>query len=189
MNEKIIYLIDLISENNDELAFEELYKHYFAGLLSFAHSILKNRESAEEVVLDVFLKLWESRKTIKTIKKLSNYLYVATKHGCISYLRKKNRISFEELQDDFEYTLITPEQAYISKETIVAINQIINMLPPRCKLIFRLVKEEKLSYAEVADLLKISKKTVDAQLCIAYKSLVENLKNRMPEFRTSKKAV
>lgn len=179
------HLIDLISENDDQLAFSELYKYYYPGLLSFAHSILKNKENAEEVILDVFISLWENRKTLQTIKKLPNYLYVATKHGAIRHLRKKNIINFDELQDDFEYTLVSPEQIFITKENITSINSIINTLPPKCRLIFRLVKEERLSYEEVATLLELSKKTVEAQLYIAYKRLIQEIKRTLPEYKNN----
>lgn len=185
MQNRIEHLIHLISENDDQLAFNELYKHYLPGLLSFAHSILKNRESAEEVILDVFFKLWENRKTLKTIKKLSNYLYVATKHASISALRRKNIIGFNELRDDYHFTIESPEKIFITKENIDVINSAICSLPEKCRLIFRLVKEERLSYDEVADLLGVSKKTVESQLYIAYKRLVAQIKNSLPEYKAN----
>lgn len=182
---KIDYLVELISENDDQLAFNELYQHFFPGLFSFASSVLKSRENAEEIILDVFLRLWENRKTIKTIKKLSNYLYVATKHAAISFLRKKNIISYGEIGDHSIYTFVSPEQQYITKQTIGTINRLINELPPKCKLVFRLIKEEKLSYEEVANLLGISKKTVEAQIYTANKKLIEGVKDALPEIHTS----
>lgn len=181
---KIDYLVELISENDDQLAFNELYQHFLPGLFSFASSILKNKENAEEIILDVFLRLWENRKTIKTIKKLSNYLYVATKHAAISFLRKKSIISYGEIEDNSIYTFVSPEQQYITKETISTINGLINELPPKCKLIFRLIKEEKLSYEEAANLLGISKKTVEAQMYTANKKLVEGFKTALPEIQS-----
>ncbi|MFV0605322.1 MAG: RNA polymerase sigma-70 factor [Niabella sp.] len=175
------HLIDLIAEKDDQLAFNKLYEHFFPGLFSFAFSILKNRENAEEIILDVFLRLWENRKTMKTIKKLSNYLYVATKHACISFLRKKNIISYGIVEENALYTIVSPEQKIISKQTIDVFNRLINALPAKCKLIFRLIKEEKLSYEEVAHLLGISKKTVEAQMYIANKKLISGFKQALPE--------
>lgn len=184
---KIEKLIHLIAENEDQLAFNELYKYYFPGLFSFAHSILKNKENSEEVILDIFLKLWESRKTISKIQNISAYLYTAVKYASISFLRKQKIVHWDELRDDMLYSFVSPESGLISKENIAALTTAVNGLPPRCRLIFRLIKEENFRYEEVSQLLNISIKTVEAQMYIATKKLLTALQNSMPEFIHLKK--
>lgn len=180
---KIDHLITIVAENDDQLAFNDLYRHYYPGLLSFANGILKNRQNAEEVILDVFLKLWENRKMLLTIKNLSNYLYVAVRHSCISSLRKQKVMYSQDYEDDFQYTYHSPELHLISKENLLIINSAIQSLPERCRLIFRLVKEERLKYDEVAKLLNLSIKTVEAQLSIANKKLAATLLPLLPEYQ------
>lgn len=173
MKTKIEHFVTLVSENDDQLAFSKLYQYYFPGLFSFASGFLKDNQHSEEVVLDVFLNLWQNRKTLPAVSNLSVYLYVSVKHGCISFLRKQKIIHYGEMGDQFIYTFDTPEENAISKENINAINEAIASLPSRCRLIFRLIKEERLKYHEVAELLDISVKTVETQMSIANKKLIK----------------
>jgi len=184
MEQNIKELTRLISEQDDQLAFGKLYRHYFSGLFSFVNSIVKDQQQAEEIVLEVFTKLWENRKAITEIKNLPSYLYTACKYASISFLRKQKHLEFDEITESASWSFFTPESQLISKENLHLINNAINNLPAKCCLIFRLVKEEKLMYAEVAELLDISVKTVEAQVYIATKKLVEALKTPFPGINT-----
>lgn len=171
--ERTAQLVTAVMED-DELAFKELFDYYFPGLYSFSNSMLANAPLAEEVVADVFIKLWENRKMLHSIKNLSAYLYTATRHASLNYIRlhkPKHHISVDELENNFSYGFETPETTAISKENLARITTVINQLPPRCKLIFHLVKEEKLRYREIAQMLNISQKTVEAQMAIAMKRI------------------
>lgn len=179
---RLSYLSNAIAENSDEFAFDELFRHYYSGLLSFAQSIVKINAPAEEIVQDVFVKLWDNRRMLPTIGNLSHYLYVATKHGCFNYLKSRQNVSFEEIGDAFSYSLHTPETQMESNENMDKILTIINSLPPRCRLIFRLIKEEGMKYSEVAQLLNISERTVNAQMTTAFTKIVAELEKALPEF-------
>ena len=175
LSEKLTKASVAVAENDDQTAFQELFRHFFPGMLSFAVSYMKNRMMAEEVVEDVFVKLWENRKTLPAIRNLSYYLYVATKHAALNAL-KQNRLhnSTFNIDDLDEETLRfnrTPEDLMITEQALRDIEDIINRLPGRCRLIFRLVKEEGLRYREVAELLNISVKTVENQMTIALQKL------------------
>lgn len=175
------YLLLIIAENDDQAAFDELFTFYFPGLVSFASNILKDRQLAEEVVEDVFVKLWLNRKTMVSIKSPSHYIYTAVKYASITALKKRNTIFYEDYSDDMELTYSSPESVYISNENTNSINQAINQLPPKCRLIFRLIKEEGLKYEEVAQLLQLSVKTVESQMTIAIKKLTTTLQAMLPE--------
>jgi RNA polymerase sigma factor (sigma-70 family) len=130
-------------------------------------------------VEDVFIKLWKNKNTISAIKNLKLYLYISVKNSCINHLVKLKKInikSIDELKIDFESITASAEESIISKESIKFINAEINKLPNKCKAIFILVKEEELKYSEVATLLNISVKTVEAQMSIAFKKLAAALK-------------
>lgn len=174
------YLLYQIAENNDQTAFNELFKKYFNALVSFSSSILKDQFLAEEVVEDVFIKLWHNRRTLVAIKNFSHYIYTATKYSSINAIKNKSAIFIEDIEDVFTLTYRSPENALISNENIIEINNAINSLPPKCRLIFRLIKEEGLKYAEVAQLLQISVKTVESQMTIAMKRLSNLLKTMLP---------
>ncbi|MBX2925515.1 MAG: RNA polymerase sigma-70 factor [Chitinophagaceae bacterium] len=186
-NNRLPYLIHAIAENGDEQAFDELFRIYYPALLSYTYSILKDRQDAEEICLDVLFKLWQNRKVLSTIKNLSHYLYIAVKHAAISYMRTKGyqamqkKIGLEEAGESFVYELGNHELRMINKETLERINAAINTLPSRCRLIFRLIKEDGLKYAEVAQLLEISVKTVENQMTIAMKKLTAVIMETMKD--------
>ena len=175
------YLSAKIAEENNTFAFNELFRYYFPGLLSFANSIIKNRQVSEEIVEDVFIKLWENRSMLPTITNLSHYLYTATRHSSINYIKSKKNIHFEDLGDEYTYSIQTHESQMIGDENAKIILDIINNLPPRCRLILRLVKDEGMSYQEVAQLLNLSVRTINTQMTIALSRIISSLQKALPE--------
>ena len=176
-------LCQQIAQFDDEAAFGELFKLYYPRLLLFAETILKSRESAEEAVEDVFLKLWENRKVLPAINNINYYLLVAAKHKALNYLEKMERqaiISLDDVEVAFGDIPVDPENTLISLENVRIIQTIINELPPRCKLMFRLVKEDGLKYREAADLLNVSVKTVETQISLALSKIGAALETRLP---------
>jgi RNA polymerase sigma-70 factor (family 1) len=166
-------------ENQDDSFFKAIYLDFYPGLIVFANGYLKDIALAEDTVEDVFIKLWKNKNTISAIKNLKLYLYISVKNSCINHLVKLKKInikSIDELKIDFESITASAEESIISKESIKFINAEINKLPNKCKAIFILVKEEELKYSEVATLLNISVKTVEAQMSIAFKKLAAALK-------------
>lgn len=179
----LITLCLQVAEKDDELAFGEIFKLYYPKLVVFAEAICKNKASAEEVVDNVFLKLWENRKTLPAINNLNYYLLVATKHKALDYLekiKKQASVSLDHIEVEFGAIHINPENTLISAETVRIIHGIIDGLPQRCKLIFRLVKEDGLKYREVAELLNISIKTVETQMSLALSKIGTALQNSLP---------
>jgi RNA polymerase sigma-70 factor (family 1) len=166
-------------ENQDDSFFKAIYLDFYPGLIVFANGYLKDIALAEDTVEDVFIKLWKNKNTISAIKNLKLYLYISVKNSCINHLVKLKKInikSIDELKIDFESITASAEESIISKESIKFINAEINKLPNKCKAIFILVKEEELKYSEVATLLNLSVKTVEAQMSIAFKKLAAALK-------------
>lgn len=172
-----------IAESDDDSAFGTLFKEYYPRLLSFAEAILKSREPAEEAVEDVFLKLWENRKVLPAINNLNYYLLVSVKHRALDYLDKIKKhavLSLDEVTFEIGKIEVNPETTLISAESVRMIRSVINELPPRCRLIFHLVKEEGLKYRETAELLNISVKTVETQMSLALSKIGEALQTRLP---------
>lgn len=171
-------LILRIQTEDDQQAFRKLYQLLFIKLYQFALSYLKKKESAEEVVNDVFLRLWEKRHTLSDIKNINVYLYVAVKNASLNHLRQSRRsapLTLDDLEMKHIRLRINPEVGLVTKELRLKVQEAIEKLPTRCKLIFKLVKEDGLSYKEVASILDISVKTVDTQLYLALKKLSVSL--------------
>ena len=169
---------------NDETALAELYKLYYQKLIFFAKSILRTKELAEEVVEDVFIKLWCNRQQITEIKNLNIYLYTAVKNTSLNRLSQqaKQLVSapFDFLDIELDNELANPQELMITAEMMNKMRHAIDTLPPRCKMIFRLVREDGLKYKEVAEILNISVNTIDVQMAIAVKKICAALHINKP---------
>ncbi len=176
--------IQLRLAQGDEAAFKTLYDHYSPRLFQFAYAIIHSREMAEEIVADVFLQIWHKRVRIGSLDNLNWYLHITTRNISYTYYRKNNRrksFNFDEAVLSYYQVHATPEEILIGQEVLQVINQAINDLPPKCKLIFRLVKEDNLKYREVAELLHLTPKTVENQMGIAVKKIHEAIRKRLPQ--------
>ncbi|MBW8333643.1 MAG: RNA polymerase sigma-70 factor [Prolixibacteraceae bacterium] len=173
-----------ISQNSDQQAFKELYLAYFDRLYKFAFSILHSAEFAEEAVNDVFLNIWQKRSTLKNIASLSGYLFISTKNTSFNYLskfRRERNTSLDDVLVRFETDELTPETAFFTAEIRNEIEQAINQLPPKTKLVFQMAKVEGMKYKEIADILNISVNTIDNHIATAVKKLSVILKNLSEE--------
>jgi RNA polymerase sigma-70 factor (family 1) len=172
-----------IALSEDMKAYKELYLLMFDSLFHFSYSYVKSEQVAQELVSDVFIKLWQIRTQLTAIDSLKPYLFGMIKNFSLTYLAKasKNLASsltdIDQLQIESVIELNSPEDLYISKETIQAITQAIHELPPQCKVIFTLVRFDGLKYKEVAKLLDISVLTVRNQVAIATKKI----ENALPQ--------
>ena len=159
----------------DQAAFRLVYSSYYRRLFQFAFSIVKTRESAEEIVEDVFVRIWQQRDKITAILHLRVYLYTATKNSSLNYLSRQAKASITEPFDHIHVGMgessLTPEQILITAEIQQKIRAAIEALPPRCKMIFKLVREDGLRYKEIAEILNISVNTIDVQMAIAVKRI------------------
>ncbi|MBC9932114.1 RNA polymerase sigma factor [Chitinophaga qingshengii] len=159
-----------ISLYDDESAYKALFLHFYEPLVQFAGSFVRSAPIAEEVVSDVFINIWQGRRRLTEVNNLRVYLYVSTKNVALKYLlqqQKKNALSLDELELDMESPHYNPEEQLISAELLAKFEQAVSELPPRCKVIFKLIKEDGLRYKEIAEILDISVKTIDNQLAIA----------------------
>ena len=155
---------------DDTQAYRQLFLLFYPSLVIFAVSIIKSKQLAEEIVSDVFIKIWEKRHQLDKVENLSYYLFTAVKNRCLNQLhdsRNREGIDINDTIFEFKSLYHDPEQKFISAEMIKEIQSSIRQLPPRCQLIFKLVKEDGLKYKEVADLLHLSVKTVENQMGFA----------------------
>ena len=157
----------------DARAFETLFRAHYAGMCAFAARIVTRRDVAEDLVQEVFLYVWRNRSTWRIEHSVKQYLYAALRHGALRYLRHERvvRAHVPEAVILFERPIRLADAELEWEETVTAVRAAIAKLPERCRLVYTLHREQGLSYAEVAAVMGISVKTVDAQMGRALKSL------------------
>jgi RNA polymerase sigma-70 factor (ECF subfamily) len=161
-------------KHGDEQAFELLYHKFYARLCAFSNKFLNDPEVAQEIIQDVFAKIWEGREDIDPEDSIKSYLFKIAQNLSINNLRRKKVESrYIEI-----YKLVYVEhldfsslESLLAKELEENINISITKLPAQCRKIFELSRSEGLKYKEIADTLNISIKTVEAQMSKAFRSL------------------
>ncbi|HEX9509203.1 MAG TPA: RNA polymerase sigma-70 factor [Puia sp.] len=175
---KIKELQQRIALYEDMKAYKLLYDLLFKGLHSFSYAFVKSSEAAEEIVSDVFIKLWQIRNELTAIDNLKVYLFIIAKHFSLNYITKHHKnpiVSLEEMEAETMIEIGDPEEICISADTFDQIREAVRQLPPQCRIIFQLVKEEGLKYKEVAAILHISILTVRNQVGIATRKIAAHL--------------
>ena len=171
---RIYFLQTRIARFEDHQAYNELFLALFPDIFRFASGFVRSKNMAEEIISDVFIKIWEKRRDLELIVNLKVYCYVIVKNLAQQYLKNQKRHSTVNI-DDFSGSLpdvyINPEQLMISSEMVDFIQKAIDALPAQCKMVFILIKENDFKYKEVAEILGISVKTVENHLAIALKKI------------------
>lgn len=173
------HLINQVALYDDQNAYQKLFKILYPSLYRFSFFLLKSKVLAEEVTSDVMIALWRNRLKLLQVDNIKVYAFVIARNFSLNELNKTSRyeiVSIDAIEVDVFLDSLTPEQIYINDELRKKIEMAIQLLPNRCKLVFKLIKEEGMSYKETATILNISAKTVDAQLVIAIKKLTCILK-------------
>lgn len=159
--------------------FEHLFGKYFARLNSYAFKIVKNRDSAEDIVQDLFLSIWDRRDSIDPLT-VESYLFVSLRNRCISHIRKSQTKYgiFKDVDDTIYLDNITNidmchdnPQTLIYDELKSGVDSAISQLPERCRIVFKMSREEGLKNREIAEKLDINIKSVEKHLSKALKRI------------------
>jgi RNA polymerase sigma-70 factor (ECF subfamily) len=162
--------------------FEEFFKAHFRALHSYAITIVRDESVAEEIVQNVFYKIWEKRKTLQINQSIKAYLYQSVYNESLNHLKhakvKKEHQSFVlatsgEAEYDSSKKLIGKE---LEEKIIIALNN----LPEQCRTIFQMSRFENLKYREIADNLGLSIKTVENQMGKALRIMRTHLADYLP---------
>jgi len=158
-------------------AFEILFHRYYPGLVNYARSLVRKDEIAEEVVQDVFYNVWKNRESLRIQKTWQGYLYRAVYNNSMMYLRKTRREFLQEEGAMFDREGDSPDPFEVLQYDEVAdlVANTLEDLPARTREIFLLNRQEGLKYREIAERLRISIKTVEANMGKALKALRNSL--------------
>lgn len=180
-----------LSETPDRLLYNHFFNIYYQKLIWFALLFVKNQNAAEEVVSDVMLSIFNKRKKLAESDNIEGYIFISVKNQSLKYLRKyKRQVSFDDFESEADFLLTTsvsPEYKMLENEFYGVIRTTLDSLPPKRKLVFRMIKEEGLKYQDVANLLNISVKTIETHMGLALKTLHKNIeKYQRDEFSTTR---
>lgn len=175
VNSENAILLRKISKN-DETAFRRLFDNYYQKLFHLAFYFLKSKELSEEAVSDVFFLIWKRRDKLTDVDNIEKYLYTSVKNQALHYIRRTNPVDTETLDlyimepfpDEND-----PEKRLLNQEYQTLIQKAVNSLPEKCREVFRLVLSDRLKHKQIAQLLDISEKTVEAHITTAYKRIAQ----------------
>jgi RNA polymerase sigma-70 factor, ECF subfamily len=164
---------------NDSKAFEMLFKRHYKPLCRRVNTMLNDEEATEDVVQQLFIKIWESRETLQTPDSVAAYLFTAARNRALNYIKSQSRKSSNEvpltnLHDEADNRM---EEQMDAKELQKALYAAIDALPEKRREVFVLSRFEGKSYKEIAEIMQISVKTVEAQMGKALATLREFVRN------------
>jgi len=151
--------------------FETLFRSSYASLVKYAGALIKDRDTAEEIVQDLFFRIWKEREKLKIESSLNGYLFRAVHNRCLHHIehlkvveRHAKEMSFSPVQESEN-----PAEVLHYKELQARIAEILERLPERCGRIFCMNRFEGMKYSEIAEKLSVSVKTVEANMGKALK--------------------
>jgi len=160
----------------NEEAFDVFFYRYHTKVYYFILHIVKEEEVAEELIHDVFLKIWLNRKGLQPIENPGNYLFVVAKNHALHYLEKP-AVKRQPLEALSFPDKSTPEDQLLLKESLALIAAAVRELPDQQRLVFQLSSQQGLSRDEIASRLNVSPHTVKNHLGSARKSIQQYMQN------------
>lgn len=162
---------------DQETPLEELYDYYYPRLYEFSRSFLKQEQGIDDILQEVFIRIWQHRKKIKDTASFNAFIFTITRNLLLNELR--SRLKQENLKDEIRRLSMAPEydgfdQAQF-RDLKTRVEAIVGTLPERQKEIFLLSRSEGLSHKEIASRLEITTKTVEYHISLAIKSLKTRL--------------
>lgn len=166
-------------KKGDEDAYAYLMDTYYQKLCVYAEGFSRDIYIAEDIVQNVFLRVWEQRNKLKEIYPLKSYLYRSVYNDYINQYRKKNSLMEVESEYIKNLNAIMEEDSKDLTRLITLVKQEIQDLPPKCKKIFIMGKQEGLTYGEIAEHLNISFRTVENQMSKAFAIIRQKVGDKM----------
>ena len=172
------FLIEKLKKG-DSKAYSYLMDRYYRILCVYANSLTNDNTKSEDIVQNIFVKIWLNRKKINSSIRIKNYLYKSVYNEFIDQYRKNKPLVYLEKRHIKAINQIVDEKDGLLENLILKLNSEIEKLPKKCKNIFILNKKDGLTHAEIADYMNISVKTVEGHMTRAFKILNERLGDKL----------
>ncbi len=155
----------------DKQEFEKLFRSSYVSLVRYAKTLIRDHDASEEIVQDLFFRLWQDRQNLRIESSLNGYLFRSVHNRALHYIEHQKVISRHagEMIAGAELTSEPVTEAIYYHELQVRVARVLERLPERCRMIFRMNRFEGLKYNEIADKLAVSLKTVEADMGKALK--------------------
>ncbi len=161
------FLIGQLKKGNEK-AYAYLVDTYHYRLCVYANSLIKDRDRAEDIVQNVFIRTWERRNSLKSEFTIKSFLYKSVHNEFIDQYRKRKSVSaLEKIYIEEMEQITTRDDAFLER-LLSFLHREINNLPPKCKKIFLMSKEEGCTNHEIAERLNVSKKTIEYHITKAF---------------------
>jgi len=172
-------LLALVAKG-DERAFTELFDAYYRQLGEYVYKLTESIEVTEEIVQDVFIKIWLKRETLPGLDNFSYYLFILSKNQTLNHLRKKANDKVRQLEwlKQFEEEAYMPDDTPVIEEYRSLIDDAIEKLPPQQKKVYKMSREERLKHEEIAKILDISPETVKKHIKLALRFIKNELSSQ-----------
>lgn len=157
--------------NGDQMAFAQVYNQYRSKMYAYAYHLCKSAETAEEIVQEVFIRIWQKREQINLDLNFNAYVKKITLNHVLNYLKKvaREKSLQEEIFCYMEAIRNTTEDQLLEKELLKTYDEAIALLPPQKKIIYQLSRNEEMTHEQIAAQLNISKHTVKNHIVEATK--------------------
>lgn len=179
-HEEINILFFKIVTNEDKGAFKTLFYQFFTPLCVFAHRYVDDWETCQDIVQDVFARVWDKRRSIRIETSPRNFLVTCVRNNCIDYLRREDLQSLWISSELKKNSDDTPGDIYSVVELRELLEKALAKLPENVRTTFEKNRFDKKKYSEIADEMHISVKTVESHISKALKLLREELKDYLP---------
>ncbi|MCK0146708.1 sigma-70 family RNA polymerase sigma factor [Arenibacter sp. F26102] len=181
---KIDYINEVIFvqglKNGDSTAYKYLVENYHHRLCTYAYGLIGDNDSSEDIVQNVYIKIWKQRKKLKDDVDLTNYLYKSVYNGFVDQYRKIRPVfSLEKIHIDTLGAFVQEDSEHSLERLISQVKKEIENLPPKCKQAFLLSKQDGLTNIEIAEYLNISTKSVEGHITKAFTILRKSLDGKM----------
>lgn len=165
-------------QKGDLKEFERLFKTLYSPLCAYANKYLQDKDKAEEIVQDIFYGIWKNREKLDIKVSFKSYLYRAVSNNCLQLIQHQavQDKYVQHVKNEVVHYQADPVKEMEMQEMNKVVEETLESLPERCKKIFSMSRFEGLKYREIADKLKISQKTVEANMGKALQAFRRNLK-------------
>ena len=166
--------------NGDKKSFEKFFRMYYEKFIKVSLLYVRGYKNAEDIVSDVFIKLLKQLDRVEKVERVEAYLFRMVRNQCLDFLKKKENKSLYLVEEYEEHYLSNAGDLRIEiegNELKEIIEKCIERFPPKRKIVYRLIKEDNLTYKEVAEILGVSPKTIDNHLVLGIKTLRNAISN------------